>query len=893
MARERGIRKDNHDVYEAEEGTDAPEDRPGASRRHDRVPTLEYTLPDTYEDEEIDEEEAFDSEDEARWEGVRFGRSNSNRSKRKETHAAQVDTDTGSESEEEKEVYETDSEVEDVEDDDRYRKLLEDVKIGQGNKSKSARETLSEVYPESEFNLNPGTDQADGQQGVSIGDLLRGLGDSKGIAKVKKGLQKLETKAKPTEPPLPKGIREREQRKAGYEITKKDISKWKDLVKSNREKRTLVFAKPAEAMPKLTTAALAAKFQADNEMEKEVAGLLKEAKADTTQNVVEEEGLAMKSMTKAEMEERKDKLAKMRALMFYQEERSKRLKKIKSKEYHRRQNKTVEKVADRLAGLEDSDEDALQEEALKAEYARAEERLTLKHRNTSRWARRALKKGLHNSKPGVKEMLVEQMRIGEGLRQKILGKDGSGDSSGSESDEHAVEGEDVDGGNLKFKSETLKLLESGELDMPERGLFTLPFMKRAIEKKKREVEEEARNLLSQLDGEDAENGIASTPSDWDSAQVLEKQGGRRTYGREQKHNRGAGKEELEEDVYDEEEKERLENIQENLPASSGQDRPARRKEKATTAPELDYGAVLAKEKIRTPLAIQVPSSKKPPAKKTQGTTEEKSKKNGSKGNNKVENGKKKAKSKTKSAPSHSEKCDVQIAGLESKSQAAPTAPEPTVRKKSEAKSDAHEAAAAARREIDESRREKQAIANMSFVDEDVLEEFKNEKDDATGGELPQLQEFNIMPGWGAWSDQQRKPKWMIKAEEENKKKLEAAAAARKDANLPHVIISEKYDRKAAAHGSSTVPYPFTSKQAFEASIRMPIGKDFNTDLAFRNLSRPEVLTPGAGVIIEQLRHKEGKVPQKNVKGRKLNKRKLLEIAKATSVKNRPKHARLD
>ena len=893
MARTRRTWKDAKDVYEAEDGADAPEDRPGASRRHDRVPTLEYTLPETYEDEEIDEDEAFDSEDEKRWQGVRFGSSNNNRSKQKESHAAEVDTDTESESEEQGELYETDSEIEDVEDDERYRKLLEDAKIGRGNKSNSARETLSEVYPESEFNLNPATDQPDGQQGVSIGDLLRGLGDSKGLAKVKKGLQKLETKAKPTEPPLPKGIREREQRKAGYEITKKDISKWKDLVKSNREKRTLVFAKPAEAMPRLTTAALAAKFQADNEMEKEVAGLLKEAKADTTQKMVEEEGLAMKSMSKAEMEERKDKLAKMRALMFYQEERSKRLKKIKSKEYHRRQNKTVQKVADRLARLEDSDEDALQEEALKAEYARAEERLTLKHRNTSRWARRALKKGLHNSKPGVKEMLVEQMRIGEGLRQKILGKEGSGDSSGSDSDEGTPEGEDEEDRNLKFKSETLKLLESGELDMPEKGLFTLPFMKRAIERKKREVEEEARNLLSQLDGEDTENGIASTPSDWDSAQVLEKHGGRRTFGGEQKHSKGAGKEGLEEELYDEEEKERLENIQGNMPVSSGRDSSGRRKEKTTTAPELDYGAVLAKEKVRTPLGVQLPSSKKPPAKNTQGTNEEKLKKTGSKGNNKLESGKKKGQSKAKSAPSQSEGCDVQIAGLESKSQAAAPAPKPTVQKKSEVKSDAHNAAAAARREIEESRREKKAIANMTFVDEDVLEEFKKEKEDATGGELPQLQEFNIMPGWGAWSDQQRKPKWMIKAEEENKKKLEAAAAARKDAKLPHVIISEKYDRKAAAHGSSTVPYPFTSKQAFEASIRMPIGKDFNTDLAFRNLSRPEVLTPGAGVIIEPLRHKEGKLPQKNVKGGKLNKRKLLEIAKATSVKNRPKHARLD
>lgn len=897
MARKRGNAHNGRDVYEAEDDATAPEDRPGASRRHDSVPTLEYTMPESYEDEEIDEDEAFNSDDEKRWEGVRFvGKGNRSKTKERDAEDVETNTDAGSESDGEEELYERDSEEEETEDEEedeeRYRKLLEDVQLGQGKKSKSMRETLSEVYPESEFNMNPGTDQQGGQQSVSIGDLLRGLGDSKGIEKVKKGLHKLESKAKPAEAPLPKGIREREERKAGYEITKKDISKWKDLVKSNREKRTLVFAKPAEAMPKLSTAALAAKFEAENEMEKEVAGLLKEARADNARSMVEEEGIAMNTMSKAEVEERKDKLAKMRALMFYQEERSKRLKKIKSKEYHRRQNKTVQKVADRLALLEGSDEDAFQEEALKAEYARAEERLTLKHRNTSRWARRALKKGLHNSKPGVKEMLVEQMRIGEGLRQKILGKEGGEYSSGSESEDDVEQAENGDGGNLKFKSETFNLLESGEVDMPDKGLFALPFMKRAIEKKKREVEDEARNLLDQLDREDAENGVENTASEWNNAQNLETRGGRFKFGGEQKRRKGASLKELEAEGYDEEEKGRMENIEANTPASTSQKKQELKKEKTTTLPEFEYGAVLAKGNIPAAIGDQTPRSVRKPAEKGQGT-DEKAQCNEPQGNGKLAKGKKKAKSKTNSAPSQSTECDVRIAGSETAFQTAPKAPETMKIQKSETRTCEREAATAARREIEEARKEKKAIANMSFVDNDVLEEFKMEKEDATGGELPQLQEFNIMPGWGAWSDQQRKPKWMIKAEEENKKKMEAAAAARKDAKLPHVIISEKYDRKAAAHGSSTVPYPFTSKQAFEASMRMPIGKDFNTDVAFRNLSRPEVLTPGAGVIIEQLKHKDAKLPQKSSRGQKLNKRKLLEIAKATSVKNRPKHARLD
>ena len=40
--------------------------------------------------------------------------------------------------------------------------------------------------------------------------------------------------------------------------------------------------------------------------------------------------------------------------------------------------------------------------AEEAEFARAKERLTLKHRNTSQWARRALKRGINVTDEGVR-----------------------------------------------------------------------------------------------------------------------------------------------------------------------------------------------------------------------------------------------------------------------------------------------------------------------------------------------------------------------------------------------------------------------------------------------------------------------------------------------------------
>lgn len=61
----------------------------------------------------------------------------------------------------------------------------------------------------------------------------------------------------------------------------------------------------------------------------------------------------------------------------------------------------------------------------------------------------------------------------------------------------------------------------------------------------------------------------------------------------------------------------------------------------------------------------------------------------------------------------------------------------------------------------------------------------------------------------------------------------AAVGRRKDAKLDHVVISERWDKKAAKFTTPELPFPFKSKDAYERSIRQPLGKDFNTDSAFR------------------------------------------------------------
>lgn len=74
---------------------------------------------------------------------------------------------------------------------------------------------------------------ASGEQGeLSIADLMRGLGDAKTkLGPARKALLKMAREAEPISAPLPGPVRERQERKAGYETTKEDITKWQPLVK--------------------------------------------------------------------------------------------------------------------------------------------------------------------------------------------------------------------------------------------------------------------------------------------------------------------------------------------------------------------------------------------------------------------------------------------------------------------------------------------------------------------------------------------------------------------------------------------------------------------------------------------------------------------------------------
>ncbi|KAK5776420.1 hypothetical protein PVK06_044379 [Gossypium arboreum] len=122
------------------------------------------------------------------------------------------------------------------------------------------------------------------------------------------------------------------------------------------------------------------------------------------------------------------------------------------------------------------DPKAAKEQARKQEFKRAEEeRMTLKHKNKSKWARRILERGLNAQDEDSRAAMAEQLHRHALLTRKIdTVKDSSISSDRSSDDNDEGSNEDRASELLgKAKDKTMKVLEDDE-ELPNSGF--LPYM---------------------------------------------------------------------------------------------------------------------------------------------------------------------------------------------------------------------------------------------------------------------------------------------------------------------------------------------------------------------------------------------------------------------------------
>ena len=107
-----------------------------------------------------------------------------------------------------------------------------------------------------------------------------------------------------------------------------------------------------------------------------------------------------------------------------------------------------------------------------------QERMTLKHRNSSKWAKRILKRGLPAQDDGTRAAISEQLREHALLTRKMNSmKDSSSSDESSDDDDEISPGEEHNKVKIlnKAKEEMIKVIQE-EDEMPKSGVLALPFM---------------------------------------------------------------------------------------------------------------------------------------------------------------------------------------------------------------------------------------------------------------------------------------------------------------------------------------------------------------------------------------------------------------------------------
>lgn len=279
--------------------------------------------------------------------------------------------------------------------DDSLDSILNALNPNLLKKRKRASE-FTQAFDQSEF--APSSNQVDGRRKIGFEDLVGAISGETGFGKLKKQISALEDGAAATvDAPLAPRMQDKINRRAANESSSQAVSRWTGIVKQNREALQLQF--PMNEMPRanLTSGSLVAKFQPSTSMEMEINdALIKSGLTEDKQN--EAETLELNKISAEEVDARRQELSKLRALMFFKEQKQKKIAKIKSKTYRKIRKRGMENRMNlSIDELEKMDPQMAHEAREKAEYERAKERMTLKHKNSGKWAKQMLGRKTENN----------------------------------------------------------------------------------------------------------------------------------------------------------------------------------------------------------------------------------------------------------------------------------------------------------------------------------------------------------------------------------------------------------------------------------------------------------------------------------------------------------------
>uniref|UniRef100_A0A6G1SHB4 U3 small nucleolar RNA-associated protein 14 A n=1 Tax=Aceria tosichella TaxID=561515 RepID=A0A6G1SHB4_9ACAR len=248
---------------------------------------------------------------------------------------------------------------------------------------------------------------------VTLTQMLKALDKDVAVG-IEKKLKRL-SKKKAVEKPLDDLKAAQIERIDAYSTTTKEISKWDPIVERNRSAKNLTFPLDTEPEHLPTSAECIDAIKPRNDLEREVQSVIDQEKAakmkETELSKAEER--YQKAISAEEAKERHKELQRMRVKLNSFGAKMRRQKGIKSKSYHRllkheRIRKHVKKV--------ESNQDALLNEIERLQKLRAQERASLKHKNTGKWAKHAKFRAKYDDE--ARQAMLEQIGIASKLLEK-------------------------------------------------------------------------------------------------------------------------------------------------------------------------------------------------------------------------------------------------------------------------------------------------------------------------------------------------------------------------------------------------------------------------------------------------------------------------------------------
>ena len=802
----------------------------------------------------------------------------------------------------------------------------------QKNEASSQLAQSSSRLTESEFS-STGVKNA----GLTLDSLMGGIADTKGFGRVQKafkdiasvpsaggksgsggddygGKKVLET----TKAPVAKVVSERASRKVHYEEASGDVKRWTGVVKQNRQAETLDF-RPKDRVY-IDREDLVGKFEATTDFEKEVADALEKAGAESEKDIARREraelmgedgadadidaddddamaalddDLGGNRISLEEYKKRHGELAKMRALMFYEEQKRHHMNKIKSKKYRKIRKKQRERrsEAEKEAAAEE-DPDLVRELEEKEEMERMKERMSLRHKNTSKWAKQQLRRG-KNMDTDTRRALSAQVQQGQDLRNKM----------NATMDRLNADSSDEEGGASMLDQARAILADTEKDDDEEgndkKGIFSLAFMKRGMEAQRARAKQEARQLLMELEA----NEVGSSDESGDDNSVSDSESGanEKKKGKKPKALSASETEKL-------------------LPKGK------------LVASALDFGNA---NSISVGGAIDVDLGDGPPPEAEAAPDDDDFEDD----EEDAETGTERVTAHTATMKSGKSDISIDIVAGDEKVPKKVSASKRSKRKAAlveEAKKDeaANPWIAAAAQDNDDSEEDRRAgqkkkkrrkgagvskdgvvniqgahallggddddssedenkmvlqkggtkkekdggVATLSqeelvrrafatATEDDIDDEFEKEKEAMRGRDDPTRktkEETKVASGWGSWTGEgapapkppRRLPKKLQPPEKKERR-------PRKDDKKKRVIINEKRVKRTAQFQLSEIPYPFTSREQYEKAMGGSIGAEWNVSGAVKDMTRPEILTR-AGKIIQPIskRAKAKRAPAK-------------------------------